>query len=133
MRLSKVLGPLTISDTSKLIKSICLRLKVRSNMADNESAASATIESQSKLWGGRFREGVDPIMERFNRSIDYDQIMWHADITGSIAYARGLLRIGLLQQEEATQICEGLEQVKAEWQTGVFAVKVSKECDCEGY
>ena len=34
----------------------------------------------SKLWGGRFTGSVDPIMEKFNASIKYDQRMWKVDI-----------------------------------------------------
>lgn len=34
----------------------------------------------AKLWGGRFTGTVDPIMEKFNASIQYDKRMWKADI-----------------------------------------------------
>lgn len=98
-------------------------------MAEGSAGTVHGEQAGSKLWGGRFREGVDPVMERFNRSLDYDRIMWQADITGSVAYARGLASIGLLQQDELAQICEGLERVKTEWQAGAFEVKVTGTCD----
>lgn len=102
-------------------------------MAESREGAIASTDTQSKLWGGRFREGVDPIMERFNRSIDYDKQLWDADITGSVAYSQGLARIGLLQQDEADRICEGLELVRAEWRDGTFEVKVLAQCcSCGG-
>ena len=50
---------------------------------------------------GRFRGDVDPEMERFNASIDFDQKFWSADIAGSKAYARGSQIAGLLTEAEA--------------------------------
>uniref|UniRef100_A0A8C5FEI7 Argininosuccinate lyase n=1 Tax=Gadus morhua TaxID=8049 RepID=A0A8C5FEI7_GADMO len=44
----------------------------------------------NKLWGGRFVGNTDPIMEKFNASIAYDQRMWDADIRGSKAYVKAL-------------------------------------------
>ena len=64
-----------------------------------------------KLWGGRFTGKTDPLMERFNNSIDFDKRLWRADIDGSIAYARALHRCGLLSLEEAESLASGLEKV----------------------
>lgn len=41
-------------------------------------------KSEQKLWGGRFTGATDPIMERFNASISYDQRMWREDIQGKL-------------------------------------------------
>jgi argininosuccinate lyase len=30
----------------------------------------------SKLWGGRFSGKTDPVMEKFNNSMGFDQRMW---------------------------------------------------------
>lgn len=54
---------------------------------------------------------VDPIMEKFNASIAYDQRMWDADIRGSKAYVRALERAELVSAEEMEQILRGLDQV----------------------
>lgn len=54
---------------------------------------------------------VDPIMEKFNASISYDQRMWDADIRGSKAYVRALERAQLVSAEEMEQILKGLDQV----------------------
>nr|XP_057943503.1 argininosuccinate lyase isoform X2 [Doryrhamphus excisus] len=64
----------------------------------------------SKLWGGRFVGATDPVMERFNASIAYDQRMWDADIRGSKAYVKALERAKLVTTEEKTQILQGLDQ-----------------------
>lgn len=57
-------------------------------------------------------------MHEFNQSLKYDQRMHEADIQGSIAYAKALQKAGLLTQEEATKIVEGLTQVGEEWKNG---------------
>jgi argininosuccinate lyase len=44
--------------------------------------------SRDKPWGGRFREGTDPAVERFTASIYFDRELARHDICGSIAHAR---------------------------------------------
>lgn len=80
------------------------------------------MSSASKLWGGRFTGKTDPVMEKFNNSIDYDKIMWKEDLEGSIAYAKALGGCGILTSEEVVAICDGLEQVKREWENGSFVL-----------
>lgn len=68
----------------------------------------------SKLWGGRFVGDTDPIMEKFNASIAYDQRMWDADIRGSKAYVKALERAKLVSTDEMEQILHGMDQVKSQ-------------------
>ncbi|KAM9450602.1 argininosuccinate lyase isoform 3-T3 [Clarias gariepinus] len=81
----------------------------------------------SKLWGGRFVGSTDPIMEKFNASILYDQRMWDADIRGSKAYVKALHKANLVTQEETVQIQNGLDQVLGEWSSGKFQIKPGDE------
>uniref|UniRef100_A0A4W3KBX4 Argininosuccinate lyase n=1 Tax=Callorhinchus milii TaxID=7868 RepID=A0A4W3KBX4_CALMI len=67
----------------------------------------------AKLWGGRFVGAIDPIMEKFNASIDYDKRMWAADIQGSQAYVKTLEKAGLVTAPEMVQILKGLDQVRS--------------------
>uniref|UniRef100_A0A4X2KB55 Argininosuccinate lyase n=1 Tax=Vombatus ursinus TaxID=29139 RepID=A0A4X2KB55_VOMUR len=80
-----------------------------------------------KLWGGRFVGSVDPIMEKFNASIAYDQRMWEADIQGSKAYSKGLEKAGLLTKAELGEILCGLDKVAEEWANGTFVQNPSDE------
>ncbi|MEQ2255521.1 hypothetical protein ILYODFUR_014738, partial [Ilyodon furcidens] len=64
----------------------------------------------SKLWGGRFVGDTDPIMEKFNASITYDQRMWDADLRGSKAYVKALEKAKLVSAEEMEQILQGMDQ-----------------------
>jgi argininosuccinate lyase len=57
------------------------------------AAASASVaksdgdEKETKLWGGRFEEGVTDAVERFTESISYDWQLYKYDIMGSKAHA----------------------------------------------
>lgn len=82
---------------------------------------------EAKLWGGRFRSAVDPVMEKFNESLSVDQRMWAADLDGSKAYARALAACGVLTSTEMETIVSGLEAVKQEWHDGRFEVKLGDE------
>ncbi|PBK96737.1 argininosuccinate lyase [Armillaria gallica] len=83
--------------------------------------------TKQKLWGGRFTGKTDPLMNDFNESLSYDRRMHNADITGSIAYAKGLQRIGILTPDEETKMIDGLTQVGKEWQEGRFLVQPDDE------
>ena len=53
-----------------------------------------------KLWGGRFRKEENKLMEEFNKSFEFDKVLYKQDIDGSIAhvYMQGVC--GLLSKEE---------------------------------
>ena len=61
-------------------------------------------------------------MHGFNQSLQYDQRMHAADIKGSIAYSKGLRRVGILNEDEERKIIEGLQAVGKEWEDGVVCV-----------
>lgn len=70
-------------------------------------------EAGTGLWGARFESGMAPEMEALNRSLGVDGRLWREDIRGSRAWARGLLRAGVLTDEEHEALQEGLERVEA--------------------
>ncbi len=61
---------------------------------------------------GRFRKDPDPRFWRLNRSLPFDWQLAIYDIDQSIAHARGLQGIGVLDAGELGQIEEGLERVR---------------------
>ncbi len=79
------------------------------------------------LWGGRFAKATDELMFEFNASLSFDRRLGEVDVRGSIAWARGLARAGLLTQEEANQIVAGLEQVKTELSGDTFSFQLTDE------
>uniref|UniRef100_A0A8C1SWF7 Argininosuccinate lyase n=1 Tax=Cyprinus carpio TaxID=7962 RepID=A0A8C1SWF7_CYPCA len=89
--------------------------------------ASSEVKIGNKLWGGRFVGNADPILEKFNASISYDQRLWEADIKGSKAYVKALQKAGLVTQNEMEQILTGLDKVFDEWSKGEFKIKPGDE------
>lgn len=84
--------------------------------------ASAVSENE-KLWGGRFAEKTNPVMEIFNASISFDKHLWNVDIKGSEAYVKALKKCGLVTVEESAHLILGLSQVAKEWASNTFLIK----------
>ena len=74
----------------------------------------------NKMWGGRFGEGPDRIMEEINASIGFDQRFFAQDIEGSKAHAAMLAETGIISKADADQIIAGLDAVLAEIESGKF-------------
>jgi argininosuccinate lyase len=66
-------------------------------------------------------------MEKFNESISFDKRMWHQDIRGSIAYAKGIAMVGIITEEEVNTLVDGLGKVGEEWANGTFEIKTGDE------
>jgi len=81
----------------------------------------------SKLWGGRFAAETDALVYRLNASIDFDARLYDEDITGSIAWAKGLAAAGVLTPDEEAAIISGLEAVRQEFAGGSFLLQVNDE------
>ncbi len=71
-----------------------------------------------KVWGGRFREELDRVLDRFNASLGFDMRLYPQDIRGSAAHCRMLAERGILDQEEAARIMAGLEEIREELDRG---------------
>jgi argininosuccinate lyase len=72
------------------------------------------------MWGGRFAAGPDAIMEAINASIDFDKRLAAQDIEASRAHAAMLAAVGVLTDNDAKAIREGLLTVLAEIEAGDF-------------
>ena len=85
------------------------------------------MPSKPKMWGSRFAQQADPLMDSFGASIGFDQRMWEADLTGSHSYAQALAEAGILSKEECQAIQNGLDLMAAEWANGGFKVDPTDE------
>lgn len=74
----------------------------------------------NKMWGGRFGEGPDAIMEEINASIGFDQRLFAQDIDGSKAHCAMLAAQGIISKADAAQITAGLDKVLGEIRDGSF-------------
>ena len=64
-----------------------------------------------KAWSDRFDEGLNPFIEGFNASIQFDKKLLNEDIEGSIAHVRMLAETKVISLDEASRIEKGLKEV----------------------
>jgi argininosuccinate lyase len=83
--------------------------------------------TREKPWGGRFRQGTDPGVERFSASIHFDRALARYDIRGSIAHAQMLGRVGILSAEDVQALVGGLERISAEIEADEFPFEPALE------
>jgi argininosuccinate lyase len=76
---------------------------------------------KTRMWGGRFAEGPDAIMEEINASIDFDRKLYRQDILASKAHAHMLAHQGIIAADDAEKIAKGLDTILREIGAGEFA------------
>ena len=81
----------------------------------------------NKMWGGRFSERPDAIMEEINASIDFDRHLYRQDIAASKAHAAMLAKQGIITTDDAASINQGLDTILSEIETGKFTFKRALE------
>ncbi|WP_372997773.1 argininosuccinate lyase [Lutispora sp.] len=80
-----------------------------------------------KLWGGRFEKNTSQLVDAFQNSIKFDWRMYKQDIKGSIAHARMLGSKGIIPQEDADLIIDGLLEILEDIETGKVEFKEEAE------
>jgi argininosuccinate lyase len=80
-----------------------------------------------KLWAGRFKEKTEKTVESFTESISFDARLWKHDIEGSTAHVKMLARQKIIPRKDADAIIKGLNEIKAEIQSGKFKFRESLE------
>ncbi|RKQ61839.1 argininosuccinate lyase [Thermovibrio guaymasensis] len=83
--------------------------------------------AENKLWGGRFKEGTNELVEEFTESVSYDKRLAPYDIAGSVAHVKMLEKQGILTSEEADKIIKGLNEILEEIERGEFKWKKELE------
>ena len=81
----------------------------------------------NRMWGGRFAQGPDAIMEEINASIDFDKKLYRQDIAASQAHARMLAARGIVAADDAEKIVAGLDTILREIEAGEFKFSRSLE------
>ncbi len=83
--------------------------------------------TDNKLWGGRFAKTTDKLVEDFHSSISFDQILYAHDIKGSMAHAKMLGKQGIISEDEAARLIEGLAGILADIDAGLVEFEVGAE------
>ena len=81
----------------------------------------------NKMWGGRFTERPDAIMEEINVSIDVDRQLYAQDIAASKAHAAMLAEQGIISAKDEKNIKAGLDTISSEIANGSFDFKRALE------
>ena len=79
----------------------------------------------NKMWGGRFGEGPDAIMEEINVSIDVDRHLYAQDIAASKVHAEMLAAQGIIAADDAKKIGKGLDTILSEIRNGFLRLQAS--------
>src|SRR4029077_4802332 len=94
---------------------------VRPGRADRRSTLGSAGQAEregralsKQPWGGRFGEEPDPLIDEFTRSLEVDSRLFREDIAGSRAWAKALVRAGVLTPEEQLRIDLALQDVESD-------------------
>lgn len=80
-----------------------------------------------KMWDGRFKKPMDILMEAFGNSLPFDKALIEEDLAGSVAWARGLKRTGILSARECAKIETGLRSLASDYGRGKLSLLSSDE------
>ncbi len=70
---------------------------------------------------------MSELVQRYTASVFFDQRLWKADITGSLAHAEMLVAQGIISAKDGADIERGLRQIASEIEAGTFEWKLALE------
>ena len=80
-----------------------------------------------KLWAGRTAGTTANLVDEINSSIAVDRRLYKRDIAGSIAHAKMMAKQGIISQQEADALVEGLTGIEADITSGALEIDPSAE------
>lgn len=81
----------------------------------------------AKLWQGELHGALNQAADDFNSSIKVDGRIYAQDIKGSIAHATMLGACGIIEQQEAETLVQGLQSILDELNSGELHIDLSCE------
>ncbi|MBQ5865427.1 MAG: argininosuccinate lyase [Oscillospiraceae bacterium] len=81
----------------------------------------------AKMWAGVTAGVTDSIADDFNSSIRFDCKMYKEDITGSMAHAAMLAGKGIISQDDADALIDGLQGILDDLNSGKLDIDLSCE------
>ncbi len=85
------------------------------------------FDNKSEAWSALFSEPMSELVQRYTASVFFDQRLWQADITGSLAHADMLAAQGVISAEDHAAIRRGMAQITDEIASGRFEWKLALE------
>ena len=83
--------------------------------------------TMSKMWAGRTEGVTNSLADDFNSSIHFDSRMYREDITGSMAHASMLGATGIITEDEASQLIDGLSEILSDLDSGKLLINPDRE------
>ena len=81
----------------------------------------------AKLWAGRTEAETAQLADDFNSSIAFDSRMYREDVTGSMAHAAMLGAKGIITENEAAQLIDGLQGILNDLESGALKIDPGAE------
>ena len=97
------------------------------NQASNQTGNQTDTPADGQTWSQRFESALHPAIAQFNASIGFDIGLLECDLTGSVAHAKMLAKVGILSETERDQIISGLETIRTEYREGKFNPGIDEE------
>jgi argininosuccinate lyase len=89
--------------------------------------SSNQLDKKSEAWSALFSEPMSDLVMRYTASVFFDQRLWLADITGSLAHAEMLAAQAIISGDDLAAIQQGLGQIRQEIEAGQFEWKLALE------
>ncbi|MFM7702684.1 MAG: argininosuccinate lyase, partial [Alphaproteobacteria bacterium] len=84
-------------------------------------------KNSNKMWGGRFSNSPDQLMQQINQSISFDKRLYKQDISGSIAHCKMLAKVKIISSKERDLIISGLQKILEEINNNEFNFSIELE------
>ena len=85
------------------------------------------LDKKSQAWSALFSEPMSELVKRYTASVFFDQRLWQADITGSLAHAEMLAAQHIIGADDWADIQKGMAQIWAEIESGQFEWQLDLE------
>ncbi|EGI76009.1 argininosuccinate lyase [Hylemonella gracilis] len=85
------------------------------------------LDKKSEAWSALFSEPMSELVKRYTASVFFDQRLWQADITGSLAHADMLAAQKIIGADDLAAIQKGMAQIRAEIEGGQFEWQLDLE------
>jgi argininosuccinate lyase len=85
------------------------------------------FDQKSHAWSALFSEPMSDLVKRYTASVVFDQRLWQADITASLAHADMLCHQGIIKEQDYADIERGMGLIEAEIKSGQFEWKLDLE------
>ena len=79
------------------------------------------------IYDGRFDKELDELAREFNSSITFDKELYKVDIIGSIAHAKMLSEVGIIEKSEYEAIEKNLNEIKSDIESSKLKIDEKAE------